>query len=818
MNAGKISAQPFLKIFLLGKFRAEIDGIAVDEKRWTRRSAKSLVKLLALKPKHTIHREQAMDSIWTEQSPETALNNLNKAIHAARRAFEPDLAKGSCSRFILTAKNQIVLDSPGALAVDADEFERLANFALKNNDLEAGQKAVALYRGDLLAEDIYEDWIFTRRESMRILFRKTATKNAELCAAKGEQRAGIEILKKLIAEDASDEFIHRLLMRFHAETGSKYQALKQFEQCRAALTNLGIEPEPETVRIKRDEILPVTNGHKPAPQKPSAPTVSTARITPLTFQNGSVKSAKFMPDGETVIFSAAWNDSFQALYTLRPATGEICSLGVENAEVLSVSPAGDRAILLNPKPFAFHKIGTLAKLSAAGGAPVELFKEIQCADWHPLNCSEPQFSDAESLAIVRDCGGKNRLEFPVGNVICETEGWISHPRFSADGKKITFIEHPFVGDDCGCVVLCDLSRTENKGTRILSESYVTVQGVAWRGDEIWFTAGRRGSGRELKAINLKGEERTIYEATGNLTLHDVSNDGRALAADEKSRVQLAACRAFEKTERDLSWHDWTLPRALADDGETLLFEEGGASGGNQFAAYTRKLDGSAVKKIGDGSALALSPDGKYALARFPRPDSRLILIPTDGAREVVRLETDRANPLDYDAFAAFFPCGGQIIFSASDTNGNKGIYVQNLDGGKAVLFAADNKAVKLFSAHPISPDGKRLILTDSENRLALYQTSGGAGSPLVNLEKDFYLIRWAGDGENLFVWQRGEIPSIVYKYNLASGKKKEWLQLAPKDPVGVCQIAGIKLTPDGKTYAYSYLRESSELYLIENLG
>lgn len=823
MQGIKESSQPLLEISLLGRFRAEIGGIPVDEKRWTRRSAKSLVKLLALKPFHALHREQIMDLLWTEEPLETALNNLNKAIHAARRAFEPDLAKGSHSRFILTEKNQIMLDSPGSLRVDLDEFERLANYALRNNDLEAGQKALEMYRGDLLIEDIYEDWIYTRRESMRILFRKTASKVAALYAADNNHQASIEVLKKLVADDASDEYVHRLLMRFYAETGSKYQALKQFEQCRASLLSLGIEPEPETIRleqaIKRGEIASVqnNNGHQPA--KPTAPTVfSTPRITPLTFQNGVIKSAKFTPDGKTIVFSADWTDLAPELYALDLAAGEIRPLGMKNAEVLSVSPAGDLAVILNPVRISFQKIGTLAKLPVTGEPPIELLPDIQWADWHPVKSAESRLSEKEQLAVVRYRHGKTRLEFPIGNVIHETEGWIGQPKFSPDGKKIAFIEHPLFGDDCGRVVLFDLDEKGNKEKQILSEIYVTVQGLAWRQGEIWFTAGRRGSGRGLMALSLKGEERTIYGATGNLTLHAVSDDGRALVTDEKARVQTAARRDGEKKERDLSWHDWTLSRALTDDGETLLFEEGGASGGNQFAAYTRKLDGSAVKKIGDGSALALSPDGKYALVRFQHPDSRLVLLPMNGAGEIVRLETDPENPLVYDVFATFFPCGRRILFAASDTGGNKKIYLQNIDAGKAVRFSVGGEGVKMLSAHAISPDGKRLILTDAENGLAVYQVSGGNSSPLENLEKDFWLIGWAGDGENIFIWRRGQIPVIVYKYNLASGKKEEWLRLAPKDIRGVCQISGIKLTPDGKTYAYSYMRESSDLYLMEDLG
>lgn len=810
----KPDSQPLLEISLLGKFRAKIDGVPVDEKRWVRRSAKSLVKLLALKPHHALHREQVMDLLWAEQSPETAANNLNKAIYKARRALEPNLAKGSHSRFILTEKKQIILDSPGSLWTDLDEFERLANYAIRNNDLEAGQKAIELYRGDLLIEDIYEDWIYTRRESMRILFRKTATKTAEIYAEQSNYSTSIEILKKLIAEDATDEHIHRLLMRFYAETDSKYQALKQFEHCRAALRSLGIEPETKTIEldrsIKRGEILATKNESKSAPI-----VISSPHITPLTFQNGIIKSAKFLPDGKTIVLSAAWDSNDAELYSMRLETGEMRRLGIKEAEIFSISSAGEMALGLKPSFWNMtNSIATLAKLPLSGESPHKLLKNVQCADWHPSKKADSSLPDEQFLAVVREKNGKNFLEYPIGNAIYKTGGWLSHPRFSPDGKKIAFIEHPILMDDEGYVVVIDL---ENKGKnkQILTDKWITIQGLAWLKDEIWFTASRKGLARSLHAVSLKGAERLIYRGTGNLKLHDISKSGAVLITDEKNQIRTIVRHAADGIERDLSWHERTFPRDISDDGETLLIEESGVVGRYNYSAYIRKIDGSSTKIIGSGAPLALSPDEKYVLLRIPSPHNHLALL-TIETGEIKPLEKDSANSLIYQEYVCFSPDGKRFLFAANEIDGGTRIYIQNIDGGSPNCFTPDEEGVKMYSLRSISPDGRQVVLKNPENKLSLYQISDGTSSPLKNLGEDVYLSGWCGDGENLFIRRWGELPSVIYKYNVASRTKKKWLELMPKDTSGVTQITSIKLTPDGKTYAYAYIQELSDLYLMKD--
>src|ERR1700730_6735015 len=167
----KASTPSTLEIHLLGPFRVIVDGHALDERCFTRRKPKQLIKLLALQAHHQLHREQAMELLWHESDPESASNNLNKAIHMARRALEPKLQSAADSHLIITQDHQIVLRAPERLWIDVVVFEASAAEATRASDVALHEAALALYGGDLLPEDLYEDWSTTRREQLLTRYR-----------------------------------------------------------------------------------------------------------------------------------------------------------------------------------------------------------------------------------------------------------------------------------------------------------------------------------------------------------------------------------------------------------------------------------------------------------------------------------------------------------------------------------------------------------------------------------------------------------------------------------------------------------------------
>jgi predicted ATPase len=164
---------PTITVTLLGGFAAAIDGEPVPERAWRLKKARELVKLLALAPGHRLHREQVMDVLWRDRDPAAAANNLHQAVHVARRALDPDAIEVRDEMLFLGAE------------VDVDRLELAAAEARRAGTPGAYRAALALYGGDLLPENRYDDWADARRDELAALASELAEELALLDPADG---------------------------------------------------------------------------------------------------------------------------------------------------------------------------------------------------------------------------------------------------------------------------------------------------------------------------------------------------------------------------------------------------------------------------------------------------------------------------------------------------------------------------------------------------------------------------------------------------------------------------------------------------------
>jgi serine/threonine protein kinase/Tol biopolymer transport system component len=537
-----------------------------------------------------------------------------------------------------------------------------------------------------------------------------------------------------------------------------------------------------------------------------SPRASEARYRQLTLRRGAIKAARFAPDGQTILYSAAWQGNPVDIFTGRLDAPESRSLSLGQTQLLAVSSTGEMALQLRSRAVGtWVSEGTLARAPLAGGAPREVFENIQWADWSP---------DGNSLAIVRDAGGRNRLEYPPDKVLYESGGWVSHPRVSPDGNWVAFLDHPMQGDDGGSVAIVD----NNGKKKTLATGFYTTQGLAWSpdGKEVWFTGSHVGANRALYAVSLDGHERLVSAMPGTLILFDIWKDGRILLIRATWRRELLASSGQKNIETDLSWMDYSYPADVSEDGQSLLFDEEGEGGGTYtkggvwaYTVYMRKTDGSPAVRLGEGAAVALSADQRFVISAPEGSPAQFALLPTK-AGESRPLTNDTLNHV----WARWFPDGKRVLYSANEPDHGIKLCIQPLEGGSPQPNTPEGVNATAFC---LSPDGQQVAALGPDRKGYVYAVVGGQPRPIAGMNEGEEPISWSSDGRALYVYQPGELPARVYQVDVNTGQRKLWKQLMPADPAGVERIGPIRMTTDAKTYVYGYHRALADLYLADGL-
>lgn len=242
-----------LRIHLLARFLVERDGVPIPDSEWTRRKTRALLKLLALRPDHRLHREQAMELLWPDLDPVAARDNFYRNLSFLRHTLQPDIDRPAASRYVTLSDEVVVLGPPSDIWIDVEVFEQMLAQARSARGAERPallKDALALYRGDLLPEDAYEEWTIARRDSLRRAAIDALLQLASANRQRGAYDEALTALQRLLQIDPIDEQGQRELMLVYALTGRRKDALRQYSRFSTALSSeLGVEPEPETTRL-----------------------------------------------------------------------------------------------------------------------------------------------------------------------------------------------------------------------------------------------------------------------------------------------------------------------------------------------------------------------------------------------------------------------------------------------------------------------------------------------------------------------------------------------------------------------------------------
>jgi predicted ATPase/DNA-binding SARP family transcriptional activator/DNA-binding CsgD family transcriptional regulator len=241
-----------MRVRMLGGFSVWVGTRTIEESAWRLRKAANLVKLLALSPGYSLHREQVMDLLWPDLGRRAASNNLRVVIHAARRTLDPD--PNAVSRYLTLQGEQLTLYPGEQLWVDVEVFEEAAATARRSQELAAYRAALDLYAGELLPEDRYEEWAEEQRQRLRETYLSLLLGLARLYEERGEYNLAAEALRSVVAQEPANEEAHASLMRLYAFSDRRGEAMAQYGRLWEVLSaQLGAEPSSAT-RHLRDEI------------------------------------------------------------------------------------------------------------------------------------------------------------------------------------------------------------------------------------------------------------------------------------------------------------------------------------------------------------------------------------------------------------------------------------------------------------------------------------------------------------------------------------------------------------------------------------
>ena len=240
-----------LKVRLLGRFEVALDDRPVSA--WDGTRGLTMFKYLLTYRDRRCSRDVLMDEFWPDVSPDQARNRFHVALSALRRSLRTvsDIA------VVEFREGAYELNPELDVQVDVDHFEGLvksAERAQSDGDSEATiacyAQAVAVYRGDLLAETPYDDWALLPRETLRVTYLDVLDRLAALHLAGGSFGRCIAVAQLILQQDPCREDAHRLLMRCYAAQGRIHEALRQFELCsRALATTLGSGPSRATTAL-----------------------------------------------------------------------------------------------------------------------------------------------------------------------------------------------------------------------------------------------------------------------------------------------------------------------------------------------------------------------------------------------------------------------------------------------------------------------------------------------------------------------------------------------------------------------------------------
>ncbi len=526
----------------------------------------------------------------------------------------------------------------------------------------------------------------------------------------------------------------------------------------------------------------------------------------ITFRRGNVLRARFTPDGQNIVYSAAWDGKPSEIFMSRLDGSGVRAVGLPRADLMAVNTRGELLILLKSSQWTgtSASFGTLALASLDGGTPREILGRVKGADFAP---------DGQSLAVIyqEQDGSPQYLDYPLGTrLMTSNSELLGAPRISPQGDKVAFVHSStavgVIGTEGGSSAQRGIAVVDRTGKRLDLKMDGTVwdEYLAWSKDgrEIYF-ATRVG----LKAVDLGGRVRSVTVDSTPPLIHDISSQGLMLL--ERELYTTSSVVRSGGQNLDLGWQENTYISGFSRDGSlALLFETGGAES-TRYRPIIRRFDPSPPKVLAPGIPQDLNPAGDFALVLIPGDHSKLRMVPTGlGVPRDLGLE-------GWDPTTGRFSKSGTHVYAtARQGAGPIRILKLPVDGSRGVLLPESIQNIKAYS-----PDGKQFLCIDAKGHPSITNDDGGTPRALSwALEPGEAIVEWIAADEALLTHPEDALHLRLERVELSSGRRTFVQHLVPPDPASVTRLYNVRASGDGKTVGFTFTRiPVSDLLVAEGL-
>jgi DNA-binding SARP family transcriptional activator len=240
-------ARPPIAVRVLGAFQVERVGRVIPRGEWQSRKARELLKLLVARRGRPLTRDAAVEQLWPDERAEKGSSRLSVTLSTLRAVLDPGKAFDA-EHFVATDGAALWLRME-AVDVDAERFRIGAEHVLaraprtRAEDLvDALGEVEAVYAGDFLEEDVYEDWTVAAREELRALYLRVAHLLAETLELVGELDRAARAFLRVLERDPYDEPAHLGVVRVLSRAGHHGEARRAYRLYSARMTEIGVEP------------------------------------------------------------------------------------------------------------------------------------------------------------------------------------------------------------------------------------------------------------------------------------------------------------------------------------------------------------------------------------------------------------------------------------------------------------------------------------------------------------------------------------------------------------------------------------------------